>query len=177
MRPPILCFANVKSCGNTPKINGALHMRYLFIFSVPYVHQACEYNCTTVLSKIIAVYTDWPLSSFLLACACSGFFNARGGFPLLQDPRRSSPSNFFFFAVMTLEKKLCVSNVWLFTEGKFYSIFNIKSSPKIGIEAFVCKRAPLSREVKCDGAPSRRQQWTKHFELNMKIDCCLLISA
>lgn len=28
MRPPILCFANVKSCGNTPKINGTLQGIY-----------------------------------------------------------------------------------------------------------------------------------------------------
>ena len=59
----------------------------------------------------------------------------------------------FFFSVMTLEKKLCVFNVWLFTKGKFNSISNIKSD----IGAFVCKRAPLSQELKCDGAPSRRQ--------------------
>lgn len=124
-RPLFHCFANVKSCGNTLKINGALHIRCIFIFSVLYVHQACENNCTTVQSQIVAVYADWSLSSFLLACACSGFLNALGDFPLLQDPRRSSTSN--LFSVMTLEKKLCVFSVWFLTKGKFYSISNLKS--------------------------------------------------
>ena len=75
---------------------------------------------------------------------------------------------------MTLEKNLCVFNVWLFTKGKFNSISNIKSD----IGEFVCKRAPLSQELKCDGAPSRRQlKWTKHSELIMKFDFCLFVSA
>lgn len=177
MRPPILCFANVKSCGNTPKINGALHAHKIFIIffqchtcirRVSIITQRCspKLQLFTLIGPFLHFY--WPVLAAVSLTPVEVF----RCFKTLD-----AAVHRIFFSAMTLEKKLCVSNVWLFTEGKFYSIFNMKSSPKSGIEAFVCKRARLSQEVMCDGAPSRRQQRTKHFVWNMKIDFCLLISA
>lgn len=115
-------------------------MRCLFIFTVAYVHQACGHNYTTVLSKLSLFTLIDPFLYFYWPVLAAVSLTPVQVFHCFETPDAAVHRN--LFSVMTLKKKLCAFNVWLSAKGKFQSISNIKSQPKVALER-LCVRVLL----------------------------------